>query len=117
MEKIAVILVRGTNKLNYNIRSALRHVNLFHVNNCVILNSTPSSFGTIKKIKDFITYGKVNEETIKLLSKQRKLKEKTYTLHPPRKGWERKGIKTSFTMGGALGLRDNMDDLIKKMLT
>ena len=117
MAKMAIILVRGTNKLNYNIRSVLKHMNLFHVNNCVILNDTPSSLGAIKKVKDFITYGKVNEETIKLLSKQRALKEKTYVLHPPRKGWERKGIKTAYTIGGALGLRDNMDDLIKKMLT
>src|SRR3989344_9402784 len=97
MEKVAIILVRGTNKLNYNILTALRHLNLFHVNNCVVLNNTPSTLGAIKKIKDFITYGKINEETFKLLSNQRKLNGKTYSLHPPRKGWERKGIKTSYS--------------------
>ena len=116
MEKIAVILVRGMRGLNYNILSVLRHLNLFHINNCIILNNTPSNLGAIKMVKDFVTYGKISAETIKVLDSQRKLKEKTYVLHPPRKGWERKGIKTSFTRGGALGLRDNIDDLIKRML-
>ncbi len=116
MEKIAVILVRGTNKLNYNVLSVLRHLNLFHVNNCVVLNNVPPDLGAIKKIKDFVTYGKINEETFKMLSSQRKLNGKTYSLHPPRGGWERKGIKTSYARGGALGPRENIDDLIRKML-
>jgi large subunit ribosomal protein L30 len=38
-------------------------------------------------------------------------------LHPPRGGYERKGIKISFNLGGALGYRgDKINKLISKML-
>ena len=43
---------------------------------------------------------------------------KTYfKLSPPRKGFERKGVKTQFSMGGALGYRkDKINDLIQRMI-
>lgn len=43
---------------------------------------------------------------------------KTYfKLNPPRHGFERKGIKTPFSLGGALGYRkDKINDIILRML-
>lgn len=55
-------------------------------------------------------------------SGKRKLKDvpgmKPYfRLKPPTKGYERGGVKTPFSMGGALGYRkDNINDLIKRMI-
>ena len=40
-----------------------------------------------------------------------------FRLCPPSKGYERKGIKKQFSMGGALGYRkDKINDLVKRML-
>jgi len=40
-----------------------------------------------------------------------------FRLNPPRKGWERGGIKKPFTQGGALGYRgEKINDLIKRMI-
>ena len=40
-----------------------------------------------------------------------------FKLHPPRGGFERKGIKTPFSLGGVLGYRkEKMNDLVRKML-
>ena len=65
----------------------------------------------LKKVKDYVTYGTVSEK----LAKEYGVK-KTVHLHPPRGGFERKGIKVPYTTGGALGnRRDKMSDLIIKM--
>ena len=43
--------------------------------------------------------------------------KKMINLHPPRGGFERKGIKIPFKVGGALGYRgEKISDLIKRML-
>ena len=40
-----------------------------------------------------------------------------FRLKPPRRGFERGGIKKPFVLGGALGYRKNMiNDLIKRMI-
>ncbi len=40
-----------------------------------------------------------------------------FKLSPPRHGFERKGIKAQFSMGGALGYRkDKINDLIQRMI-
>jgi len=40
-----------------------------------------------------------------------------FRLHPPEKGYERKGIKKPYSKGGALGYRsDKINNLLKKMI-
>jgi large subunit ribosomal protein L30 len=40
-----------------------------------------------------------------------------FRLHPPKKGWERKGIKMPFNLGGALGNRgEYMNELVFRMI-
>ncbi len=84
-------------------------------NNCVVLEKKPELEGMITKVKDLVTWGEVNEETLKEMEKRKK--GKVYNLHPPRKGFGRKGIKVPFKVGGGLGYRgDKINDLIKRML-
>jgi len=41
---------------------------------------------------------------------------KPFRLHPPRKGYERRGVKHSFKVGGALGYRgDKINELLRRM--
>jgi len=118
MSKIAVILIRGFIGIRVDIKDALFSLNLRKKHACAIVEDTPSVRGALKKIQDFTTFGIVSDEIIKELDSKRKANDKNvYFLAPPVGGFERKGIKKSFIVGGALGDRkNNIDDLLKKMI-
>lgn len=116
MSKIAVIRIRGDANRSPDKMKTLHLLNLGRKHNCVVLDETPIIVGMLKKVHDCVTWGYVKQETIDLLSTKRKVKGKIYLLNPPRKGFERKGIKVPYSLGGALGPRDNIDELIKRMI-
>jgi large subunit ribosomal protein L30 len=112
--------------------------------------------GMLNKVKDFVTWGEIDEETFKsLLLKRGRLPGKQklteeyvkdklkmsvddfvkeyfafkkelkdipglkpfFKLSPPVNGFERKGTKKPFSLGGALGYRkDKINELIKRMV-
>ena len=98
--------------------------------------------GMINKVKDYVTWGEVGEETYKTLLDERKEAfkgrssdskgkinygkfseidgkkiKKFFRLNSPRKGYGREGIKYAFNIGGALGYRgDKINDLITRMI-
>ena len=156
MRKIAIVRIRGSMGVKKEIKDTMSMLRLYNKNHCIIINNSPNMIGMLKKTKDYITWGEINEETFKeLLSKRGKLvgkksltetylKEKTklstdefikeffnfkktlkdipglkpfFRLKPPTKGFERKGIKVPFSMGGVLGYRkEKINDLIMRML-
>lgn len=114
-QKIAIILIRGLQGVTQDIKDTLRMLNIERRNVCVVVPSNRSMHGMINKIKNFVTYGEIDDETEKLLEK--KGKKKFYNLNSPRKGYGRKGVKKDFARGGALGYRgDKINDLIKRMI-
>lgn len=140
----AVIRVRGTVNLNPKIKKGLEMMNLRRTNNLSLWKEDAQSLGMIAKVKDYVAYGKISDEMLKELiaKKSRQAKEgekidaakvfeeikkgKTlskagirnlFTMSPPRGGFERKGIKVSFKLGGALGNRgEKINELIEKMI-
>jgi len=128
--KIAVVRVRGKINLNYELKKTFESLNLHNKNWCVILENNPANMGMIKKVKDYVTWGNINEETLNELVKKRgeestknplkignKNYKKFFRLNPPIKGYGRKGIKISFSKGGALGDRgEKINDLLKRMI-
>ncbi len=117
--KLAIILIRGKIGMKHDAKKTAELLKLNKKHTCRVLNDTPEIRGMMQKLKDYATYGEINEETYVLLQEKKpKLKEKNiFHLNPPKKGFERKGIKKSFASGGALGYRkDKINDLIKKML-
>lgn len=154
--RIAVVRIRGECKLKKGIEDTLKMLRLYKKNSCIVLPNSPVYTGMLNKVKDFITWGEINETTFKELIKKRGklpgktslteqyLKDKTklgfedftkeffifkkelkdvpglkpfFKLNPPRQGFERKGIKSPFSMGGALGYRkEKINDLIMRML-
>ncbi len=141
-KKIAVIRVRGLVRVKKKINDTLKMLRLYKKNCCIVVPPTQTYLGMIKKVKDYVTYGEINDETFKLLIEKRghlykerekdtkgkisynkffihdnKKYKKYFRLNPPKKGFGRKGIKLSFKVGGALGYRgEKINDLIKRMI-
>lgn len=122
MTKIAIIRIRGTNDVKKEIESTMRMLKLHKKHTCSVYSKTESLMGMLNKCKDYVTYGEVDDETYNLLEEKRGIKkdgkiENYFHLQPPKGGFERKGIKTPFTLKGALGYRkEKINTLIKKML-
>ncbi len=119
---IAIIRVRGLVKVEKSIKETIKRLGLITQNTLVILPDTKEIKGMIMKVKDYVTWGTIDDETLNLLkSKKKPFAEKKgkliFRMSPPRGGFERKGIKTPFKLGGALGNRGSkINDLIKKMI-
>lgn len=119
---LALIRVRGPVKLQQPVEDTLAMLNLRRKNACVIVTENPVVKGMINRVRDFITYGDIDTETVEKLKKADPMepkegKQKIYSLHPPRKGFGRKGIKIAFSAGGALGDRkEKINDLISRMM-
>lgn len=121
--KIAVIFIRNTTRADRVPRDTLEMLRLHKKYTCVVLENNPGNLGMVKKVKDYVAYGEIDDNTISLLEQKRGKKDKEgklkkdFHLHPPKGGFERKGIKHSYTQGGALGYRgEKINILIKKMV-
>ena len=120
---IAIVRVRGLTGIKIEHEDTLKMLHLYKKNFCTVRPATSPILGMVKKVKDFVTYGDVSEETIKLLEAKKNVKadEKGkvrmfYRLNSPRKGFGRKGIKQPFVKRGALGYRgEKINDLIQKV--
>ncbi len=117
-EKIAVIRIKGLVNIKKTVEDTLNMLRLYRKNYCVVLENKPEIIGMVRKAKDYITWGEINDDTLKLLiEKRRENDKKFFRLQPPRKGFGRKGTKKPFSVGGALGYRgEKINELIKRMI-
>ncbi|MBS3176137.1 uL30 family ribosomal protein [Candidatus Woesearchaeota archaeon] len=117
----------GCVKLRSDFEDTLRMLNMSRKFMCVVLDATPSVLGMVRKVKDYVTWGEVTPEVVITLQQKRgeKIKDREgkevlkpfFRLHPPRGGFERKGMKVHFRQHGALGYRGTqINDLIKRMI-
>ncbi|MCX6695673.1 MAG: 50S ribosomal protein L30 [Candidatus Altiarchaeota archaeon] len=69
-----------------------------------------SKFGSVKSLAEALFKGDARLNDVKGL-------KKLFRLSPPKKGYERKGIKLPYSTHGALGYRrDKINDLIERMI-
>ena len=141
-QKLAAIRIRGLTGIKSEIQYTLKMLRLYKNNYCAVLDDNQVYTGMLKRVKDYITWGEIDEETYKMLVDKRgeefkgrgtdskkkidyndfisinnKKIKKYFRLSAPRKGFERKGIKHPFTNGGALGYRgEKINELIKRMV-
>jgi len=103
MSKLAIIQIRGTIRVSFTVKDTLKKLKLKKKHNCRIIEDSPSIKGMVEKIKHLVTWGDVDDETITLLKSRGE--GPVFALHPPRKGFGRKGIKMPFLKGGSYGNR------------
>lgn len=140
----AVVRVRGRVDLRRDFRETLEILKLNRVNSCILVPKNPTSEGMIKKVRDFVTWGEINQKTMERLVSERgrlagnkkidgkKLSDAlshlkkgegpskiegmkpVFRLSPPKGGF--KFIKKPYPKGG-LGYRgEKINELLEKML-
>ena len=73
---LAVIRIRGKLDKSKEVKETFERLRLRRKHVCVLLPENESNKGMIHKVKDFVTYGEINKETLKeLLEKRGKLAE------------------------------------------
>ena len=141
-KQLAAIRVRGIIGVKQRIEDTMSMLRLYRKNYCAVVPNNPIYVGMLKKSKDFITWGELDDDTFNTLVNKRgeefngretdargKIKyndffvhnnkkfKKYFRLNPPRKGFGRKGIKHPFKSGGSLGYRGAaIKDLMKRMV-
>ena len=64
---LAVIRVRGYVNLDVKIREAFKHLCLDRVNYMVLIPEEATRLGQVKKTRDYITFGQIDETTLALV--------------------------------------------------
>lgn len=67
MRRIAVIRVRGIPKVRKEISDTLTMLNLTRPHHAVILDDRPTYLGMLNKVKDYVTYGEIEEPVLEML--------------------------------------------------
>jgi len=60
----AVVQVRGVVNTRTDIKDTLKMLRLHHINHCVMVPDTPAYLGMIRKVKDYVAYGEVDEKAV-----------------------------------------------------
>lgn len=141
----AVVRVRGSVNVRKEIKDTLKMLRLSRINHCVLIRKDPATEGMIRKAKDFVTWGEINDKTLEKLVSERgrlagdkKIEGKqaknilarikkagntkevegfkpVFRMNPPAKGYGG-NIKHPYPRG-ALGYRgEKINDLLQRMM-
>ena len=117
--KIAIIRISGMIKVDENVENTLFRLRLRRKYSCVVLEETPELKGMLEKIRSFVAYGDINDETYKELVEKRGKKMKNgklkpfFRLHPPRGGIK---SKLHYPKGVLGDHAEKINELITRML-
>ncbi len=70
---IAIIRIRGSTGIKPVAEKTAELLNLNRINHMVLFNENDSINGMLKRVKDYVTWGEVNKETLTLILKNRAL--------------------------------------------
>ncbi len=60
----AVVRIRGTVNIKEGIADTMEMLRLNKVNHCVVVPETPSYKGMLQKVKDYVTWGEIDESVM-----------------------------------------------------
>lgn len=137
---IAIIRIKGLVEIPESIQENLIRINLRRKYNLILMNETEDNLRLLKKIRDYVAYGKINKEVLTELIEKRAVSFKNkkidanriaeevenknmedlgirpfFSLHPPRGGIN---TKSHFPIKkGVLGdNKEKINELIRRML-
>ena len=67
----AVVRMRGSVNVRRNISDTMKMLRLHKINHCVILSDNPHNKGMIQKVKDYVAYGTIDNETLATMLQNR----------------------------------------------
>ncbi len=71
----AVVRIRGTVGITREVRDTLEMLRLKNANSCALVQENPTSKGMLNLVKDWITYGEIDKNTlVEMLKKRMRLK-------------------------------------------
>lgn len=68
---LAVIRLKGKINVNYKIQATLNMLNVRRTNYMTLIPSTPSYLGMLKKARNFITWGEINQDVLRHVLEKR----------------------------------------------
>ena len=71
MAKLALIRLRSGIRAKGEVRDTLAMLRLHRINHLVLVDDTPSYKGMVQKVKDYITWGEIDKETLAALIRKR----------------------------------------------
>ncbi len=66
-----IVQVRGVVNVRRDIKDTLKMLRLHHINHCVLVPDTPENLGMIRKVKDYVAYGEIDQATLETLLETR----------------------------------------------
>ena len=67
----AIVRLRGEVNLRPEIKSTLAMLHIHRVNHCIVVKEDPHYRGMIQKVKDYVAWGKIDDDTLALLLEKR----------------------------------------------
>ena len=69
--KIAIVRIRGKLNIRKEIVDTMNMLKLYKKNSCVVLDINGQNIGMVTKMKDYVTWGEIDQDTFKILLKKR----------------------------------------------
>ena len=114
---IAAVRIRGMQDVRQKVARTLDNLGLRQKHQVVVFEDDPSVKGMMKTAKDFIAYGEISDDTVEALE-ERSAEDVEHgsvvNLRSPKGGF--KDTRKQVGQGGSLGERDDLDDLLNKMV-
>ena len=70
-QKLAAIRVRGIIGVNSDIEDTMKMLRIYRKNFCCVVPNSPIYSGMLRKAKDYITWGEIDNETFNVLVDKR----------------------------------------------
>jgi len=71
MNKIAIVRIRGKAGVNRRIEETLCRMRLYNKYHCVIISNDKRNIGMFKRVKDYVTWGEIDKNTLTKLIAER----------------------------------------------
>lgn len=67
----AIVRLRGEVNLRPEIKDTLAMLHIHRVNHCIVVKEDPHYRGMIQKVKDYVAWGKIDDDTLAMLLERR----------------------------------------------